>query len=114
MRYTAKQSPYIVYEFFERPINKKLTSFYQKVLCSYEIDYFSLTELMVSHDLLRLMVTNQTEFDPRDSSSILKFERAIDRRYRALVFKLETPDTVTFTYTSFHHSAHNTIVIHST
>ena len=52
---------------------------------------------MVSHDLLRLTVTNQIAFDQRDSSLILKFECVMDRRYQALVSKLETPDTITFT-----------------
>ena len=51
---------------------------------------------MVSHDLLRLTVTNQIPFDQRDSSSILKLERAMDRRYQVLVSKLETPGTTTF------------------
>ena len=55
---------------------------------------------MVSHDLLRLTVTNQTAFDQRDSSSTFKFERPMDRRYQKLVSKLETPDTITFTEVS--------------
>ena len=52
---------------------------------------------MVSNDLLRLMVPNKIAFDQWDSISILKFERAMDRRYQALVSKLETPDTISFT-----------------
>ena len=55
---------------------------------------------MVSHYLLYLTVTNQIAFYQQDSSSILKFERAMDRRYQALVSKLETPDTITFTQLS--------------
>ena len=35
----------------------------------------SLTKLMVSHDLLRSTVTNQIEFDQRDSKSIANLER---------------------------------------
>ena len=45
---------------------------------------------MVSHDLPLSTVTNQTTYDQRDSNSSHKFERAIDRRCQALVFKLET------------------------
>ena len=40
---------------------------------------------MVSHDLPRSTVTNQTTFDQRISNSIPDFERAMDRRYLALV-----------------------------
>ena len=56
-----------------------------------------LTKLMVSHDLLRSTVTNQIAFDQRELHSTLEFERAMDRRCQALVSKLETLDTITFT-----------------
>ena len=48
-----------------------------------ESQKFSLRKLMVSHDLLRLTVTNQIAFDQRDSSSILNFERwtVVTRRW---------------------------------
>ena len=61
------------------------------------IHNYSLTKLMVSHDLLRLTVTNEIALDQRDSSLILKFERTMDRHYHALVSKLETSDTITST-----------------
>ena len=57
----------------------------------------SLTKLMVSHDLPRSTVTNQITFDQQDFHSTPEFERAIDRRCQALVSKLETLDTITFT-----------------
>ena len=58
---------------------------------TFEINcHFSLTKLMVSHYLLRSTVANQITFDQRDSTSILKFERPMDRCYQALVSKLET------------------------
>ena len=41
--------------------------------------YFSLTELIVSHDLLRSTVTNQATFNQRDLRSISNLERAMDR-----------------------------------
>ena len=41
------------------------------------IFHLSLTQLMVSHDLLRLTVTNQIAIDERDSKSISNFERAM-------------------------------------
>ena len=43
------------------------------------------------------MVTNQIEFDQRDSNVITKFELAMDRCCQVLVSKLETLDTITFT-----------------
>ena len=52
---------------------------------------------MVSHNLLRLTLTNQIEFDQQDSKSILKFEILVDRFCQALVSKLETLDTISFT-----------------
>ena len=58
---------------------------------------FSLAKLMVSHDLLCSTVTKQIPFDQRDSNLIPKFERAVDRRCRVLVSKLEPLDTITFT-----------------
>ena len=63
---------------------------------------FSLTKLMVSHDLLCLTVTNQITFDQLDSNSVSNFERAMDRccqvlvSYFFLVSKLETLDTISF------------------
>ena len=51
---------------------------------------FSLTKLMVSHDLPRSMVTNQITFDGLDFHLTSEFELAMDRRCQALVFKLET------------------------
>ena len=50
----------------------------------------SLTKLMVSHDLSCSMVTNQIVFDQRDLHSTPEFERMMDHRCHALVFKLET------------------------
>ena len=47
--------------------------------------YFSLTKLMVSHDLLRSMVANQIPFDQQDLKSIFNFERAMTRCCQALV-----------------------------
>ena len=52
---------------------------------------------MVSYDLLRSAVTNQTTFDQQDSNLVPHFERAIDRHCQALVSNLETLDTITFT-----------------
>ena len=60
-------------------------------------ELFSLAKLMVSHDLLCSIVTNQVAFDQLDSNLITKLERAIDRCCQALVSKLETLDTFTFT-----------------
>ena len=57
----------------------------------------SLAKLMVSHDLLCSMVSNQIAFDQQDSSLIPKFERVMDRCFQVLVPKLETLDTITFT-----------------
>ena len=56
----------------------------------------SLTKLMVSHDLSHSMVANQIAFDQRDFHSTTEFEPAMDRRCQALVYKLETLDTITF------------------
>ena len=50
---------------------------------------------MVSHDLPRSTVTNQSTFDQQDSNSIPNFERAMDRRCQALVSISETLDTIT-------------------
>ena len=55
------------------------------------------TELIVSHDLLLSTVTNQIAFDQRDLHSTPEFERAMDRCCQALVSKLETLGTITFT-----------------
>ena len=52
---------------------------------------------MVSHDLLRSMVTNQITFDQRDSKTISNFERAMDRCCQAL----ETLDTISFNHGLF-------------
>ena len=52
---------------------------------------------MVSHDLPRSTVTNQIAFDQRDLYSTPEFERTMNRRYQALVSKLETSETITFT-----------------
>ena len=49
---------------------------------------FSLRKLMVSHDLLRLPVANQITFDQRDSKSIPKFERTMDRCCHAAGFQI--------------------------
>ena len=57
--------------------------------------YNILTKLLVSHDLLRSMVTNQIAFDQQDLNSTPAFERATDRRCQGLVSKLETLDTIT-------------------
>ena len=57
----------------------------------------SLTKLMVSHDLPRSTVTNQIVFDQRDLYSAPEFEGTMDHRCQALVSKLETSDTITFT-----------------
>ena len=65
--------------------------------------HFSLTKLMVSHDLLRSTVTNQIAFDQRDSKSISNFERSMEFLLLStclvfffLVSKLETLDTISF------------------
>ena len=54
---------------------------------------YILTEQMVSHDLLRLTVTNQIAFDQRGSNMVPKFECSMDC-CQALVSKLETLGTV--------------------
>ena len=59
--------------------------------------YISLTKLMVSHDFSHSTVAKQIVFDQRDSNSSHKFECAMNRRRQALVSKLETLDTITFT-----------------
>ena len=51
---------------------------------------FSLTKLMVSHDLPRSTVTNQIAFDQRDLHSTPEFERVLEHRCQVLVSKLET------------------------
>ena len=57
----------------------------------------SLTKLMVSRDLLRSVVTNQIAFDQRDLHLTPDFECVIDHCCQALVSKLKTLDTITFT-----------------
>ena len=52
---------------------------------------------MVSLDLPRSTVTDQIAFDQRDLHSTPLLERAMDRHCQALVSKLETLDTITFT-----------------
>ena len=69
---------------------------------AFQTDLFSLTKLMVSHDLPRSTVTNQIAFVKRDSKSISSLKRAMDRCYQALiscfflVSKLETLDIISF------------------
>ena len=61
-RYTAKQSLYIVYEFFERPLIRNCLSFYQKILCSYKIGYLCLKQNPLQHlYCLRLLFVLATE-----------------------------------------------------
>ena len=50
----------------------------------------SLTKLMVSHDLLRSIVTKQIAFDQGDLHSTPAFECAMDHRCQVLVSRLET------------------------
>ena len=57
---------------------------------------YSLTKLMVSHDLLRSTVTNQITLDQRDSNMFPRFERTMNHCCQALVSKLETLDAITF------------------
>ena len=57
----------------------------------------SLTKLMVSHDLMHSTVLNQVALDQRDLHLTYQFECAMDRLYQALVYKLETLHTITFT-----------------
>ena len=57
----------------------------------------SLTKLMVSCDLLRLMVTNQVAFEQWDLHLTYEFEQVINFRHQALVSKLETLHAITFT-----------------
>ena len=52
---------------------------------------------MVSYDLLCSIVTNQIAFDQRDLHSTPEFERTMDHCCHALVSKLETKGTITFT-----------------
>ena len=52
---------------------------------------------MVLHNFLRSTVTEQITFDQGDSNSIPEFERLMDCYCQALVSKLETLDTITFT-----------------
>ena len=56
----------------------------------FQLVEFSLTELMVSHDLLRSTITGQIAFDQQDLESNPKSERPMDRCCKALVSKLET------------------------
>ena len=51
---------------------------------------------MVSHDIQRSWA-NQIAFHQRHLHSTPKFKLAMDRRCQALVSKLETLDTITFT-----------------
>ena len=51
---------------------------------------FSLTKLMVSHNLLRPTVTNQIAFDHRHSNPMRKCEHPMDCCYQALASQLET------------------------
>ena len=57
---------------------------------------FSLAKLMVSDDLPRSTVANQTAFDQPDLHSTPEIERAMDLRCQALVSKSETLHTITF------------------
>ena len=52
---------------------------------------------MVSHHLQRSTVTNQIAFDSRDLHLTPEFERAMNRRCQAMVYKSETLDTITST-----------------
>ena len=52
---------------------------------------------MVPHDVPRSTVTNQIALDQQDLHLTPEFERTMDRRCQALVSKLETSDTITFT-----------------
>ena len=56
---------------------------------------------MVSHGLPCSTVTNQTALDQQDLYSTPEFQRAMERRCQALISKLETLDTITFTQLYF-------------
>ena len=58
-------------------------------------------QLIISHDLLCLTVTNQIALEQRDSNLIPKFESTMDRCCQVLVLKLETLDTITFTQLTY-------------
>ena len=47
--------------------------------------------------MLPSTVTNQITFDQQDFHSAPEFKRTMDRRCQALVSKLETLDTISFT-----------------
>ena len=53
--------------------------------------------MILSHDLPRSTATNQIVLDQQDLHSTREFKRLMVRRCQALVSKLETPDTITFT-----------------
>ena len=57
----------------------------------------SLTKLMVSHDMPHSTVTNQSAFDQQYLFSTPELESTMDRGCQALVSKLESSDTITFT-----------------
>ena len=59
--------------------------------------YFSLTKLMESHDLPRSTVTSPIEFDHKDLPLTSEFDRALDLHCQALVYNLETSNTITCT-----------------
>ena len=53
-------------------------------------------KLMVYHDLPHLAIAIQIVFDQRDLHLTPEFERVMDHRCQATVFKLETLHTITF------------------
>ena len=55
----------------------------------------------VSHDLLCSMVTDEIVFHQQDSKSISKFECPMNCCCQALIPKLETLDTITFTWLTY-------------
>ena len=91
---------FVVYllKLFSRCQRKEKTSLKTEISPPPPKAHFSLTKLIVSHDLPRTTVTNQIAFDQRDLYSTLEFERTMARLCEALVSKLETSDTITFTY----------------
>ena len=91
---------FVVYllKLFSRCQRKEKTSLKTEISPPPPKAHFSLTKLIVSHDLPRTTVTNQIAFDQRDLYSTLEFERTMARLCQALVSKLETSDTITFTY----------------
>ena len=50
------------------------------IIKDWSIPQYSLTELMVSHDLPRSKLTNQIAFDEQDLHFTPEFERTMDRR----------------------------------